>query len=242
MQTIFGGTTREDAWLENVSVDADGEVDFHDTGHTANGRSTFPLANIRHRDPRDVPPADYLLILNRNESIVPAVAKLSREQIALYFMLGETKGTSAGGAAEAGKNMRVPGTNPFFFDDDARQGNRLLELLETMPDLTAYVMNTGRVGGPETDGRSKKVRIPDSSAVVQAIVEDSIEWETDPDFGYEVAKSIPGVDPELLQPRKLYEREDRTDEYQSLVSNLKAERADYLAGFPALDPRIAFAL
>ena len=29
-------------------------------------------------------------------------------------MLGETKGTSAGGADEAGKSLRVPGTNPFF--------------------------------------------------------------------------------------------------------------------------------
>jgi phosphoenolpyruvate carboxykinase (ATP) len=240
--TIYGGTTRHDAWLENVSVDADGRVDFHDTEYTANGRSTFPLANIRHRDPRDVPPADYLLILNRNESIIPAVAKLDREQIALYFMLGETKGTSAGGAAEAGKNLRVPGTNPFFFDDDAMQGNRLLELLETMPDLEAYVMNTGRVGGPETDGRSKKVRIPDSSAVVQAIVEGSIEWETDPDFGYGVAKAIDGVDPELLQPRKLYEREDRMDEYDRIVAALRAERAEYLAKYPALDPRITAAL
>ncbi len=240
--TIHGGTTRPDAWLENVSVDADGHVDFHDTGHTANGRSTFPLANIRHRDPRDVPPADYLLILNRNETIIPAVAKLGREQIALYFMLGETKGTSAGGAAEAGKNLRVPGTNPFFFDDDSHQGNRLLELLETMPDLEAYLMNTGRVGGPETDGRSKKVRIPDSSAVVQAIVEGTIEWETDPDFGYEVAVSIPGVDPELLQPRKLYEREGRMEEYERVVTALKRERAEYLERFTALDPRIAAAL
>ena len=29
-------------------------------------------------------------------------------------MLGETQGTSAGGAEEAGKFLRVPGTNPFF--------------------------------------------------------------------------------------------------------------------------------
>lgn len=240
--TIYGGTTRPDAWLENVSVDADGKVDFHDTDHTANGRSTFPLEHIRHRDPRDVPPADYLLILNRNETIVPAVAKLSREQIALYFMLGETKGTSAGGAAEAGKSLRVPGTNPFFFDDDALQGNRLLELLSTMPDLEAYVMNTGRVGGPETDGRSKKVRIPDSSAVVQAIVEGNVEWERDPDFGYEVAVAIPGVDPELLRPRSLYERQERLDEYERLVASLREERRAYLERFPALDPRIPAAL
>lgn len=50
------------------------------------------------------------------------------------------------------------------------------------------------------------------------------------------------MDPELLQPRKLYEAQDRSDEYLRLVAGLKAERADYLAGFPALDPRIAAAL
>ena len=71
----------------------------------------------------DQPPADYILLLNRNETIIPAVVKLNRDQICAYFMLGETKGTSAGGAAEAGKNLRVPGTNPFFFTNDALQGN-----------------------------------------------------------------------------------------------------------------------
>ncbi|REK22011.1 MAG: phosphoenolpyruvate carboxykinase [Actinobacteria bacterium] len=235
--TIYGGTTRPDAWLENVSVDANGRVDFFDTSYTANGRSTFPLANIRHRDPRDVPQASYLLILNRSDHMIPAVAKLHRSQIPAYFMLGETKGTSAGGLAEAGKSLRVPGTNPFFFENDALQGNRLLALLATMPDLDAYVLNTGRVGG-EGDG-SKKVRIQDSAAIVQGIVEGSIDWTEDPDFGYQVAASVPGVeDQELLQPVALYTRQDRLSEYRELVDRLTRERTDYLARFEKLDPSI----
>lgn len=236
--TIFGGTTRPDAWLENVSVSEEGKVDFFDTSYTANGRSTFPMSNIRHRDPSDVPGASYLLILNRSDHIIPAVAKLNTSQIAAYFMLGETKGTSAGGAAEAGKSLRVPGTNPFFFNDDAMQGNRLLELLKTMPDLEAYVLNTGTVGGEGDD--SKKVRIADSSAIVQGIVEGTIAWSKDPDFGYLIADSVPGVDDvELLQPRRLYERLDRLDEYKSTVDRLHSERSEYLAGYSALDPSIA---
>ena len=235
--TIYGGTTRPDAWLENVAVDENGKVDFFDTTYTANGRSTFPLADIRHRDPKDVPPARYLLILNRSDHVIPAVARLGREQIPAYFMLGETKGTSAGGAAEAGKSLRVPGTNPFFFDDDSLQGNRLLELLETMPDLEAYVLNTGRVGGE--DEASKKVTIPDSSSIVEAIVQGTMEWETDQDFGYEVARSVPGVeDPELLQPRRLYERQGRLGVYESTVARLKKERVEYLSGFEALSPEV----
>jgi phosphoenolpyruvate carboxykinase (ATP) len=236
--TIFSGTARRDAWLENVSVDSEGRVDFFDTGYTANGRCTFPLANIAHRDPANVPPARYLLILNRSDHLIPAVARLSRSQIPAYFMLGETKGTSAGGAAEAGKSLRVPGTNPFFFDDDAMQGNRLLQLLETMPDLEAYVLNTGQVGG--TGDGSKKVTISDSSAVVRAIVEGTVEWVVDADFGYQVAASVPGVeDVELLQPALLYERHGKADEYKTIVARLKGERQAYLAGFASLDPEVA---
>jgi phosphoenolpyruvate carboxykinase (ATP) len=235
--TIYRGTTQPDAWLENVAVAADGTVDFFDTSYTANGRSTFPLADIRHRHPGHVPPAKYLLILNRSDHVIPAVARLRRDQIPAYFMLGETKGTSAGGSAEAGKSLRVPGTNPFFFDDDSLQGNRLLELLETMPDLEAYVLNTGRIGG-EGEG-SKDVRIPDSSAIVEAIVRGTIEWEADPDFGYEVAASVPGVDDdELLQPRRLYHRQGRDHLYAETVSRLVSERVEYLNAFPTLDPAI----
>ena len=239
--TIYGGTTRPDAWLENVQVDADGRVDFFDTSHTANGRCTFPLRNIRHRSPKDVPPARYLLILNRSDHVIPAVARLKPGQVPAFFMLGETKGTSAGGAAEAGKSLRVPGTNPFFFNDDAMQGNRLAELLETMPEMEAFVLNTGRVGGEGED--SKKVTIPVSSAIVQAIVEDKIVWEEDGDFGYHIAVSVPGVsDDQLLQPRRLYEASGRKNEYSDVVTRLRKEREEYLAGYPALDPSIVAGL
>jgi phosphoenolpyruvate carboxykinase (ATP) len=241
--TIYGGTTRPDAWLESTWVSEDGKVDFFNDSYTANGRSTFPLANIRHRDPNDLPHASYILLLNRNENLIPAVAKLKREQAAAYFMLGETKGTSAGGAAEAGKSLRVPGTNPFFFDNDALMGNRFLELLETMPDVVVYLMNTGRVGGTDGDDRSKKVKIRHSSAVVRAIVEESITWEEDPDFGYFIAADLSGFeDPELLRPRELYERQGRMDEYGRIVATLKADRHDYIQTFPGLDPSIVAAL
>lgn len=241
--TIYGGATRPDAWLENVGMTPDGKADFFDDSYTANGRCTFPLANIRHRSPADLPRASHLFILNRNDNIIPAVAKLERDQIALYFMLGETKGTSAGGAAEAGRNIRKAGTNPFFFDNDALQGNRLLEILDTMPDLEVYVLNTGNVGGGDDDERSKKIAINDSSAIVSGIIEGTIEWETDPDFGYAVAVSVPGVDDlEKLQPRHLYDRQGRIDEYKDTVERLRSQRRAYLESFPDIDERIIAAL
>lgn len=242
--TIYQGTTQPEAWLENVHVRADGTVDFHDDSHTANGRSTFSLASIRHRSPEDVPSLRHFVILNRSDHIIPGVAKLTPEQVPGYFMLGETKGTSAGGTAEEGKSLRVPGTNPFFFDDDSLQGNRLMDLFDSIDhEVGVYVMNTGRVGGTESDDRSKKVRIADSSAIVEGIVSGNVAWEEDRDFGYLVAAEVPGIDdPELLQPARLYERQGRSAEYRSKVESLLAERRDYLAKWPNLRPEIVRAI
>lgn len=52
------------------------------------------------------------------------MARLTSEQAAAYFMLGETQGTSAGGKAEDGKSLRVPVTNPFYPHRDEQQANR----------------------------------------------------------------------------------------------------------------------
>lgn len=236
--TIHNGATQPNAWLESTHVGADGSVDFFDDSYTANGRVTFPLADIRHRDPKDLPKAKYLFILNRNETIIPAVAKLKPEQAAYYFMLGETKGTSAGGASEAGKSLRVPGTNPFWFENDASQANRLLEILAQHP-LEVYLFSTGRVGGGADVEGSVKVEISDSADVQEGIVDGTIDWVEDPDFGYFVAAGIDGVDEAKLQPRKLYESQGRIDEYEQIVASLKADRSEYLAGFGRLDASVA---
>ena len=234
---IYNATTKPDAYLENVSVGADGKVDFFDTSYTKNGRTTWPFSYVDPWPGNEVPPAEFLLILNKNENIVPAVARLDRVQAAAFFMLGETTGTSAGGKDEEGKFLRVPGTNPFFPRDMADMGNRMLELLDSH-ELKVFVLNTGRVGGKDDD-TSKKVTIPYSSAIVQAIVEDTIDWVTDPDFGYEVAASLPGVDDvEILQPRLLYARQDRREDYDALVARLKKERKEYLGSFAGLDEAI----
>jgi phosphoenolpyruvate carboxykinase (ATP) len=235
---IYNATTKPDAYLENVSVDAIGKVDFFDTSYTKNGRTTWPFSYVDPWPSNDIPLAEFLLILNRNENIVPGVARLDRAQAAAYFMLGETTGTSAGGKDEEGKFLRVPGTNPFFPRAMADMGNRMLELLDSH-ELKVFVLNTGRVGGGEGHEGSKKVTIPYSSAIVQAIVQDAISWTYDDDFGYEVAGSVPGVDDtDILQPRLLYARRGRIEEYDAIVRRMKRERKEYLASFPGLDEAI----
>ncbi len=237
--TIYQAVAQPDSYLENVYQDDAGAVNFFETSYTMNGRAVFGMDALGWwKDPREVGRVDYLLILNRNENIIPAVARLSQSQAAAYFMLGETTGTSAGGKAEEGKFLRVPGTNPFFPLRHGQQGNRIHELLDSHP-IEVFVMSTGRVGGPEDDERSKNVEIPHSSAVVKGIAEGTISWAEDEDFGYQVAGSVPGIDDlELLQPRRLYQREGRGQEYRDLVERFKAERLEFLKGFPELDEEI----
>ena len=236
---IYNAVVKPTTYLENVYQDDSGKVNFFETSYTQNGRAVFGMEDLgRVKDARELSKVDYLLILNWNENIIPAVAKLSRAQAAAYFMLGETTGTSAGGAAEEGKFLRVPGTNPFFPLLHEQQGNRFLELLDAHP-MDVFLMNTGRVGGVKGDDRSKKVKIPHSGAVVKAIAEGTISWTEDDDFGYQIAESVPSIDdPELLQPRRLYESQGRMDEYRRFVERFKAERQEFLEGFPGLDPEI----
>ena len=239
--TIHTAVTTAYAYLENVSQNQAGELDFYDTSYTQNGRAVVRMEDIAgHMDARNIESADFLLILNRNDNIIPGVAKLDRNQAAAYFMLGETRGTSAGGAAEAGKFLRVPGTNPFFPLRHAQQGNRFRELLDSA-DIEVFLLNTGRVGGGDGDERSKKVRIQHSSAIVKGIAEGTIEWVEDADFGYLVAQRIPGIDAadsEILRPRLLYERQGRTEEYSAMVARLKSERRAYMSQWAGLHEEI----
>lgn len=241
---IYRGVTNANAYLENVSQDANGRVDFFDESYTQNGRAVFPMSNIEAADPLRIGPAELFLILNRNDNIIPAVARLSREQAAAYFMLGETMGTSAGGKDEMGKALRVPGTNPFFPLRHALQGNRYLEILTRHP-MEVFLLNTGWVGGPDGTAHSKKVTISHSSAIVKAIAEGTITWTRDPDFGYEVAEHVPGIeaaDLDILQPRRLYERTGRSDEYRRWVQRFKEERVAELQKYPDLNPVIVDAI
>ena len=235
---IYGAVTKPEAFLENVAVSADGKVNFYDETYTQNGRATFPFAlvpeigDLTHTDR-----VDFILILNRNENIIPAVAKLSGAQAAAYFMLGETKGTAAGGAEEAGKALRVPGTNPFFPLLHAQQGMRFLELLHKLPHMDVFLMNTGWVGGVNGTQYSTKVKIRHSSAAVKGIAENTISWTRDEDFGYDIATSVPGfeeADKPLLNPKHYYASTGRSVEYTQLVQKFKTDRLEHLKKFPGL--------
>jgi ATP-dependent phosphoenolpyruvate carboxykinase len=119
------------------------------------------------------------------------------------------------------------------------QGNRCLELLRTHP-IEVYLMNTGYIADDGNPG-AKKITVAHSSACVQAIAEGGLEWVEDPDFGYRVPVSVPGIAPEdtdLLHPKERYAALGRMDEYSACVARLKSERRACLDRFPALDEYI----
>ncbi|RKZ19174.1 hypothetical protein DRQ16_00075 [bacterium] len=209
---------------------------------TQNGRSIIPLSIIENAgDPRDVPPLKFMGILNRDEgrdAITPGIVRFtSPEQAAGYFMLGETSKTSAAGK-ERGKT-RSPFTQPFFPREHRLQAERFAELLKILPELTVWMMNTGYVGGDELDekkGAAIKVKIPHSSAMLEAMLKGEVKWKRDPDFGYEIpdpdapenASLLEKVPAEILEPRRFYEKQGRMNEYTEIVRKLKEERRKFL--------------
>lgn len=212
---------------------------------TQNGRSVIPMSEIPEAaDPRDVPPVGSMGILNRDEgsdAATPGIVRfVSPEQAAAYFMLGETSKTSAAGK-ERGRT-RSPFTQPFFPRAAGLQAGRFNEIVATMPGVSLWMMNTGTIGGDGRDvkeGRALKVRIADSSAILEALVGGGIVWKRDSDFGYEVvdveapanAALVGRVSAEILEPRRFFERTGRADVYRGWVETMKRERRTYLEKF-----------
>lgn len=240
---IYAGLTKRDAWFENTFVDDKGRVDFHNDSHTTNGRGTFELDSIPHGNIRNIPPLRMILILNRNFDILPAIVKLNHEQAAAYFMLGETTGTSAGGISEAGKALRIPGTNPFFPLDHSSQGNRFIDLLDNSPNVGVYLLNTGYIGGKDNPESSKKVTIDHSKKLIESLLKNELIWENDDDFNYQIVTSNSSpIETIYTNPKELYRRSGKILEYEKLKTKLIRDRKEFLSNFENLDKRLIQAI
>ncbi|MGB5697134.1 MAG: phosphoenolpyruvate carboxykinase (ATP) [Polyangiales bacterium] len=212
---------------------------------TQNGRSIVPMSAIPEAaDLHDIPPVKSMGILNRDEgydAAMPGIVRFtSPEQAAGYFMLGETSKTSAAGK-ERGKT-RSPFTQPFFPAKHGLQAKRFAELAATMPGVTMWLMNTGYIGGEAVDAKENKalnIKIPHSSAMLEALLSDTIKWKKDPDFGYEIvdveapenAALLAKVPAEILEPRRFYEGRGRHADYELWVRHMKEARREFLRKF-----------
>jgi phosphoenolpyruvate carboxykinase (ATP) len=235
---LWGAATHPTAVYENIKLDENGNVDFLDTSITSNGRGVVLRKYIKGTgEGIDLEKANKIVFITRRNDVVPVCARLNAEQAAAYFMLGESIETSAGDPTKAGQAKREVGTNPFIVGPEAEEGNRLLEILRKNPDMHAYILNTGSIGA--SDGfPGVKVSIKVSTEIMKQIAKERIEWERDPDWGYEMPTNVPGIDLAKCSPRTYYAPE----KYRELVDKLRAERRAWLAQFPGLDPVIPRAI
>ncbi len=226
---IYSAARSSRAIFENVVLDAEGNPRFSDTSLTGNGRAIIPRDEFPCTDDDiDLERIRNLVFITRRDDILPPVARLSPEQAAAYFMLGESVETSAGDPNAVGQSRREVGTNPFVIGPEAEEGNRLLRFLRINPDTNCYLLNTGTIGG------QMDLSVHDSASILEQLARESIRWESDPHWGYEVPTDIPGMDVERMRPEKYYEKL----EYDRRVEELRRERQDWLSAFLGLNPAI----
>ncbi|MBN2251193.1 MAG: phosphoenolpyruvate carboxykinase (GTP) [Candidatus Altiarchaeota archaeon] len=252
---IYNAVTKKDAVFENVVVDYQGEVYFGDETLTGNGRGIMQRDDFEKYKAKsvDLPPAEELdgliiAFITRRHTVVPIAAKLTLEQAAAAYMLGESIETSGSDPKRAGESVREVGTNPFIVGDYATEGNRFYEFIKKYPEkVQCYLLNTGGVGEiieKDEEGnriikqKVKRIEIREMASLIRGIARGTIKWKKDPCFGMLVPEKVEGVDMNKYDPRKFYPQEE-IDRY---VTELKKERREWLARFPELKPEIRNAL
>jgi phosphoenolpyruvate carboxykinase (ATP) len=224
---LHGAATDESAVLENVAVDAEGTVDFEDDRLTSNGRAVVSRDRLDSAsDDVDLERVDQLFFITRNP-LMPPIARLTPEEAAAAFMLGESVETSAGDPSKAGESVRVVGTNPFIVGSEGAEGNRFRELIADL-DVECFVLNTGQVGVEDP----RDVGVEDTVCLLEAAARGGIEWDEDELLELSVPADVPELDAAEFRVG------DRVEDAESAVAALREERREYLAAFEDLDPEI----
>ena len=196
---------KRNALLENVTLDAEGHIDFADKSVTENTRVSYPINHIQNivRPISSAPAAKNVIFLSADAfGVLPPVSILSPEQTQYYFLSGFT-------AKLAGTERGITEPTPTF---SACFGQAFLELHPTKygeelvkkmqkSGAKAYLVNTG------WNGTGKRISIKDTRGIIDAILDGSIlkaETKTIPYFNLAVPTELPGVDTNILDPRNTY--------------------------------------
>ena len=196
---------KRDALLENVTVDANGKIDFSDKSVTENTRVSYPIYHIKNivKPVSKGPAAKQVIFLSADAfGVLPPVSILNAEQTKYYFLSGFT-------AKLAGTERGITEPTPTF---SACFGAAFLslhptkyaeELVKKMDKsgAKAYLVNTG------WNGSGKRISIKDTRGIIDAILDGSIDkapTKTIPYFDFVVPTALPGVDPKILDPRDTY--------------------------------------
>ena len=196
---------KRNALLENVTLDAEGKIDFADKSVTENTRVSYPINHIQNivRPISSAPAAKNVIFLSADAfGVLPPVSILTPEQTQYYFLSGFT-------AKLAGTERGITEPTPTF---SACFGQAFLELHPTkyaqelvkkmeMSGAKAYLVNTG------WNGTGKRISIKDTRGIIDAILSGAIltaPTKKIPYFNFEVPTELPGVDPAILDPRDTY--------------------------------------
>ena len=196
---------KRNALLENVTVDAEGKIDFKDQSVTENTRVSYPINHINNivKPVSAAPAAKNVIFLSADAfGVLPPVSILTPEQAQYYFLSGFT-------AKLAGTERGITEPTPTF---SACFGQAFLELHPTKyaeelvkkmeaNGAKAYLVNTG------WNGTGKRITIKDTRGIIDAILDGSIlkaETKKIPMFDLEVPTALPGVNPAILDPRDTY--------------------------------------
>ncbi|MGM9818604.1 MAG: phosphoenolpyruvate carboxykinase (ATP) [Paludibacteraceae bacterium] len=197
---------KRNALLENVTVDANGKIDFTDKSVTENTRVSYPINHIENivKPVSKGPAAKQVIFLSADAfGVLPPVSILTPEQAQYYFLSGFT-------AKLAGTERGITEPTPTF---SACFGAAFLELHPTKyaeelvkkmeaNGAKAYLVNTG------WNGTGKRISIKDTRGIIDAILDGSINaapTKKIPYFDFEVPTALPGVDPNILDPRDTYD-------------------------------------
>lgn len=252
---LYKAATSKDTILENIMVDYQGKMDFNDETLTGNGRGIIQRADLgefmcESLNLLPIANLDELILafITRRNTVLPIVSKLTSEQAAAAFMLGESIESTGGDPKRAGESVRVVGTNPFIIGDEAKEGNWIYDFIKrNEAKIESYSLNTGGVGEilEKTPDGSKiikqkvlRVQIPEMASIIRGICKGSIEWIEEEHFNTMVPKRVEGVDMTKFNLTNFYEKQ-QIDEY---VRVLKTERMEYIKQFKDLNPAISKAL
>ncbi len=196
---------RRNALLENVTVAADGTIDFDDKSVTENTRVSYPISHITNivKPVSAAPAAKNVIFLSADAfGVLPPVSILTPEQAQYYFLSGFTAklaGTERG-ITEPTPTFSACFGQAFLELHPTKYGEELVKKMEAN-GAKAYLVNTG------WNGTGKRITIKDTRGIIDAILDGSIlnaETKVIPTFNFEVPTALPGVDPSILDPRDTY--------------------------------------
>jgi phosphoenolpyruvate carboxykinase (ATP) len=210
---IFYGLLKPSTLCENVFVDDAGEFDFYNFNRTSNGRAVVRRSDFMHASTFiDVPKADNFILITRGP-LIPAISRLSREQAAALMVLGQAMESSAGNPALAGTIRGEFFYDPFVAGSRAAHANRFYEILQGLPDMKFYLLNTGGIGvlAPSSgdleesmESRYRDIGLQDTMAILDSLLRGGLEDWVDSPTGFQVPGSVRAVDDIYFHPEKLF--------------------------------------